>query len=97
MLWAVSSSPRFTFVRHGQCVANAQGRVVGQLDSPLTPLGHTQAEGVAILLSGRRDLTAVFTVDLIPVIFRRIMARGNHDTRKSSEMPHGIGKHRNRS
>ncbi|HHU40293.1 MAG TPA: histidine phosphatase family protein, partial [Propionibacterium sp.] len=55
----VRPSPRFTFVRHGQCVANAQGRVVGQLDSPLTPLGHTQAEGAAVLLAGRRDLTAV--------------------------------------
>lgn len=57
-------SPRFTFVRHGQCVANAQGRVVGQLDSPLTPLGHTQAEGAAVRLAGRRDLTAVITSDL---------------------------------
>lgn len=64
MLWAVSSSPRFTFVRHGQCVANAQGRVVGQLDSPLTPLGHAQAEGAAVRLAGRRDLTAVITSDL---------------------------------
>ena len=54
MLGAVSSSPRFTFVRHGQCVANAQGRVVGQLDSPLTTLGFTQAEGAAVLLAGRR-------------------------------------------
>ena len=58
------SNPRFTFVRHGQCVANAQGRVVGQLDSPLTPLGHTQAEGAAVLLAGRRDLTAVVSSDL---------------------------------
>ena len=57
-------SPRFTFVRHGQCVANAQGRVVGQLDSPLTPLGHTQAEGAAVLLAGRKDLTAVVASDL---------------------------------
>lgn len=64
MLGAVSSSPRFTFVRHGQCVANAQGRVVGQLDSPLTTLGYTQAEGAAVLLAGRRDLTAVITSDL---------------------------------
>lgn len=57
-------SPRFTFVRHGQCLANAQGRVAGQLDSPLTPLGHTQAEGAAVQLAGRKDLTAVITSDL---------------------------------
>ena len=56
--------PRYTFVRHGQCVANEQGRVVGQLDSPLTPLGHTQAEGAAVLLAGRRYLSAVVTSDL---------------------------------
>lgn len=57
-------SPRFTFVRHGQCLANAQGRVAGQLDSPLTPLGHSQAEATAVLLSSRKDLTAVVTSDL---------------------------------
>ncbi|MDO5535571.1 MAG: histidine phosphatase family protein [Propionibacteriaceae bacterium] len=58
------STPRFTFVRHGQCVANEQGRVAGQLDSPLTPLGHTQAEGAAVLLAGRRGFTAVVSSDL---------------------------------
>lgn len=55
---------RFIFVRHGQCVANAQGRVVGQLDSPMTPLGHTQAESAAVLLAGRPDLSAVVASDL---------------------------------
>ncbi|MFP5416952.1 MAG: histidine phosphatase family protein [Actinomycetes bacterium] len=57
-------SPRFVFVRHGQCVANAQGRVVGQLDSPLTTHGHAQAEAAAVLLAERRGLTAVVTSDL---------------------------------
>ena len=37
---------------------------MGQLDSPLTPQGHRQAEGAAVLLAGRRDLTAVVTSDL---------------------------------
>ncbi|MFT3876157.1 MAG: histidine phosphatase family protein [Propioniciclava sp.] len=60
----MTPSPRFTFVRHGQCVANAQGRVAGQLDSPLTTLGHSQAEATAVLLSSRKDLTAVVTSDL---------------------------------
>lgn len=61
---SVSPHPHFTFVRHGQCVANAQGRVAGQLDSPLTTLGHRQAEAAAVLLSSRKDLTAVVTSDL---------------------------------
>lgn len=42
---------RVHFVRHGQCVFNAQGRLAGQLDPPLTPLGVTQAEAAAALLS----------------------------------------------
>lgn len=60
----MTPTPRFTFVRHGQCVANAQGRVVGHLDSPLTPLGHTQSEGAAVLLAARKGLTAVIASDL---------------------------------
>jgi broad specificity phosphatase PhoE len=35
------------FVRHGQSEANAARLVAGQLDSPLTPLGHEQAETAA--------------------------------------------------
>ena len=45
-------------------MANAQGRVAGQLDSPLTTLGYSQAEATAVLLSSRKDLTAVVTSDL---------------------------------
>lgn len=53
-----------TFVRHGQCVGNAQGRVVGQWDSPLTPLGHTQAEAAAALLVTRPRPVAIVSSDL---------------------------------
>lgn len=53
-----------TFVRHGQCVGNAQGRVVGQWDSPLTPLGHTQAETAAALLAQRPRPVAIVSSDL---------------------------------
>lgn len=60
----MSRAPRFTFVRHGQCVGNAQGRVVGQLDSPLTTLGHRQAETAAVLLADVQGLTAVVSSDL---------------------------------
>ena len=61
-LCRVPPHPHFTFVRHGQCVANAQGRVAGQLDSPLTTLGHSQAEatGVPSLLRRMSDLGIAF-------------------------------------
>ena len=53
-----------TFVRHGQCVANAEGRVVGQLDSPLTELGRREAEAAASGLVTRTDVTRVIASDL---------------------------------
>jgi broad specificity phosphatase PhoE len=36
--------PAWTFIRHGQSVANAEGWFAGQKDAPLTPLGREQAE-----------------------------------------------------
>ena len=53
-----------TFVRHGQCVGNAQSRVVGQWDSPLTPLGHSQAASAASRLAERRRPVAIVASDL---------------------------------
>ena len=36
------------FVRHGQCVANAEGVLAGRQDSPLTELGIEQAREEAV-------------------------------------------------
>lgn len=36
--------PAWTFIRHGQSVANAEGWFAGQKDAPLTALGREQAE-----------------------------------------------------
>ena len=41
------SSWSVILVRAGQCVRDEQGRVVGRADSPLTPLGHAQAQSAA--------------------------------------------------
>lgn len=40
-------------VRHGETAWNAEGRIQGHGDSPLTSLGHQQAEAAAQALGGR--------------------------------------------
>lgn len=42
--------PRWTFVRHGESTANAEGWVAGQSDAPLTEKGREQARGLASVL-----------------------------------------------
>jgi len=54
---------RVFIVRHGETEWNALGREMGQLDSPLTPLGIEQAERVALQLFIERP-TALYTSDL---------------------------------
>ena len=44
--------PDLYLMRHGQTVWNAQGRMQGKLDSPLTALGVAQAEAQARLIAG---------------------------------------------
>ncbi|MEE2750462.1 MAG: histidine phosphatase family protein [Myxococcota bacterium] len=41
----------WVFLRHGQSVANAAGRVTGHADSPLTGLGRSQAAEAASVLA----------------------------------------------
>ncbi len=48
--------PDLYLMRHGQTVWNAEGRMQGRLDSPLTPLGVAQARRQAWLV---RDLTGM--------------------------------------
>lgn len=45
---------RITFVRHGESIGNAQGRIQGQLDFPLTETGQGQAGTLAMFWSKRR-------------------------------------------
>lgn len=51
-------------MRHGQCSGNAEDRIVGQQDCPLTSLGYCQARTAAALLEGR-DVAALYSSDLL--------------------------------
>ncbi len=53
-------------IRHAEALGNAQGRVMGQLDHPLTDRGRGQAEALARWLdaSGAR-FAAVYSSDLV--------------------------------
>lgn len=54
---------RICLVRHGETAWNAEGRVQGQLDVPLSELGRAQARATAAALAGER-FAAVYASDL---------------------------------
>lgn len=54
---------RICLVRHGETAWNAEGRVQGQLDVPLSEIGHAQARATAAALAGER-FEAVYASDL---------------------------------
>ncbi len=54
---------RICLVRHGETAWNAEGRVQGQLDVPLSELGQAQARATAAALAGER-FAAVYASDL---------------------------------
>jgi probable phosphoglycerate mutase len=57
---------RLCLVRHGETAWNAEGRVQGQLDIPLSPVGLGQAKAVASALKGE-SFDAVYSSDLVRV------------------------------
>ena len=61
----MSSSPltRLIVVRHGETEWNAEGRLMNQLDSPLTPAGLAGAEALALRLRSV-PAAALYTSDL---------------------------------
>jgi broad specificity phosphatase PhoE len=57
---------KMLLIRHGQSVANTEGRLQGQLDSPLTELGRTQARALARrLVRENWGASTVYTSDLV--------------------------------
>ncbi|MDQ7844346.1 MAG: histidine phosphatase family protein [Armatimonadota bacterium] len=73
------SAARLLLIRHGQSRWNAEGRLQGQLDVPLSALGERQAEALARRL-GDLALAAVYASPL-----RRALA-----TAEAIARPHGL-------
>ncbi|HEX7248989.1 MAG TPA: histidine phosphatase family protein, partial [Burkholderiales bacterium] len=57
------SETRLCLVRHGETAWNAEGRVQGQLDIPLSGTGRAQARAVASALAGEA-FDAIWSSDL---------------------------------
>jgi probable phosphoglycerate mutase len=57
---------RLCLVRHGETAWNAEGRVQGQLDIPLSAAGRAQARAVAAALAGEA-FDAIWASDLVRV------------------------------
>lgn len=55
---------RLLIIRHGNSLANAQGVFAGATDSPLTELGHLQAEKTAEHIARSYSVDAVYASDL---------------------------------
>ncbi len=57
---------RLCLVRHGETAWNAEGRVQGQLDVPLSQVGLAQARAVAGALA-KESFSAIYSSDLVRV------------------------------
>jgi broad specificity phosphatase PhoE len=58
---------RVLLVRHGQSVGNAEQRFGGHTPTPLSALGHAQAEATARALS-EESVTAIYSSDLLRAV-----------------------------
>lgn len=52
---------RLIIVRHGQSMANLNGTFAGQIDVPLSPLGHRQAEELKQYLTQQYKIDVVYS------------------------------------
>lgn len=68
---------RILLVRHGESESNILGTFTGQLDAPLSELGHAQAESTARFILENYRVDAVYSSDL-----RRAYDTGAHTAEK---------------
>ena len=57
------NATRLCFIRHGETAWNAERRIQGQLDEPLSEVGHAQARAVANWLA-KEPIAAIYASDL---------------------------------
>lgn len=60
----MTETTRVLLIRHGQSRGNAEGRFGGHSPTPLSELGHRQAEATALALADER-VTAIYSSDLL--------------------------------
>lgn len=58
------TATRLCLVRHGETAWNAERRIQGQLDVPLSPVGQAQARAAAAALQGQA-IAAIYSSDLV--------------------------------
>ena len=56
---------RLILIRHGQSVANEEGRFAGHINVDLTPLGHAQAKCAAEYLVKHEKIDKIYSSDLL--------------------------------
>jgi broad specificity phosphatase PhoE len=63
----MSSATHLYLIRHGQSAGNAEGRFGGHGPTPLSKLGHEQAEKTAKVLA-KEGINAIYTSDLLRAV-----------------------------
>jgi probable phosphoglycerate mutase len=63
----MTETTRVLLIRHGQSRGNAEGRFGGHSPTPLSELGHRQAEATARALASER-VTALYSSDLLRAV-----------------------------
>src|SRR6201989_3048984 len=64
---STNETTRVLLIRHGQSQGNAEGRFGGHTATPLSELGHAQAEATARALATEK-ITAIYSSDLLRAV-----------------------------
>ena len=80
----------------GQVVLGDVGRLAAVAERQRGRRAGARDRGRDLLVGGRGDLGAVAEVDLVAVVLRRVVARGDHHARRAAEPAHGEGEQRRR-